>query len=320
MVWVGRDLIDHLVPSPLPWAGTLIIIVMILVDLEQVKEAFPELREILRRTRLCCQWLVNHTASQGEGLALSALSLFLFKINYGGGGCVTAQAANVLGAAGKGALPSIPSGAPESPHHPAGTYLETDRQGVTVTLAPGRPAGTGSAAWPRRDAGGPGRDDKEKNPPPSARPPCPGGCPLSPSPLMPPLSPRRGWINCFFKENRQERRVLQSWVNPNCQDPAPETRDFSPSERLAPKQRVHPSPPPSGDAWHDRISLSAPSSLCASPRARLIDRAQVPAGCSRADLITCSPRGPNWRREVAASRRDLPNPVPGTAGIPPRPL
>ena len=55
MVWVGRDLIDHLVPSPLPWAGTLIIIVMILVDLEQVKEAFPELREILRRTRLCCQ-------------------------------------------------------------------------------------------------------------------------------------------------------------------------------------------------------------------------------------------------------------------------
>jgi len=22
MVWVGRDLIDHLVPLPLPWAGT----------------------------------------------------------------------------------------------------------------------------------------------------------------------------------------------------------------------------------------------------------------------------------------------------------
>ena len=23
MVWVGRDLKDHLVPTPLPWAGTL---------------------------------------------------------------------------------------------------------------------------------------------------------------------------------------------------------------------------------------------------------------------------------------------------------
>jgi len=23
VVWVGRDLIDHLVPIPLPWAGTL---------------------------------------------------------------------------------------------------------------------------------------------------------------------------------------------------------------------------------------------------------------------------------------------------------
>jgi len=22
MVWVGRDLIDHLIPTPLPWAGT----------------------------------------------------------------------------------------------------------------------------------------------------------------------------------------------------------------------------------------------------------------------------------------------------------
>jgi len=22
MVWLGRDLIDHLVPAPLPWAGT----------------------------------------------------------------------------------------------------------------------------------------------------------------------------------------------------------------------------------------------------------------------------------------------------------
>lgn len=38
-------------------------------NLERGKEAFPKLREILRRTRLCCQWLVNHAASQGEGLA-----------------------------------------------------------------------------------------------------------------------------------------------------------------------------------------------------------------------------------------------------------
>jgi len=23
MVWIGRDLLDHLIPTPLPWAGTL---------------------------------------------------------------------------------------------------------------------------------------------------------------------------------------------------------------------------------------------------------------------------------------------------------
>lgn len=47
----------------------IIIFIFIFFNLEQGKEAFPKLREILRRTRLCCQWLVNHAASQGEGLA-----------------------------------------------------------------------------------------------------------------------------------------------------------------------------------------------------------------------------------------------------------
>lgn len=42
-----------------------------------------------------------------------------------------------------------------------------------------------------------------------------------------------------------------------------------------------PSPPhPPGDAQHSRISLLAPVSLCASSRAGIIDRAQVPARCS----------------------------------------
>lgn len=82
---------------------------------------------------------------------------------------------------------------PVSPRHPTGTYPEKDRQGVTVTPGPGRPAGTGSAAWPRGDASSPGMEDKEKNPP-SARPPLhhhPRGLPSVPIPADA-TSPRQG--------------------------------------------------------------------------------------------------------------------------------
>lgn len=73
--------------------------------------------------------------------------------------------------------------APVSPCHSMGTYPEKDRQGVAVTLAPGWPAGTGSAAWPWGDAGSPGMEDKEKKLPLSAHSPCPRGLPSVPIPI-----------------------------------------------------------------------------------------------------------------------------------------
>lgn len=47
----------------------MVIIVIVFFNLEQGKEAFPDLREILHRTRLCHQQLMNHAASQAKGLA-----------------------------------------------------------------------------------------------------------------------------------------------------------------------------------------------------------------------------------------------------------
>lgn len=54
------------------------------------------------------------------------------------------------------------------PTSPLGTYPGT-RWPLAVTPAPERLGGTGSSAWPRGDACGPGRGDKEEEKP-SAQP------------------------------------------------------------------------------------------------------------------------------------------------------
>lgn len=90
------------------------------------------------------------------------------------------------------------------------------------------------------------------------------------------------------KANCQERMILcpRSAISPKLRTLLVPRNGYS--HRLPPTT-AH----PPGNAQRSRISLLAPVSLCASSRAGIIDRAQVPARCSLGDLITHSPRGPN---------------------------
>lgn len=132
--------------------------------------------------------------------------------------------------------------------------------------------------------------------PPSAYPPSQRGCPVSISTNA--TSVTVGLKKLLFLRRLSGKVGAAKVGKANCQ----ERMMLCPKSAISPKLRTllvprngysHcPSHPP-GNAQRSRISLLAPVSLCASSRAGIIDRAQVPARCSLGDLITHSPRGPN---------------------------